>query len=132
MLLFRLRIMLNRDFLGERLYSKDSRISIPLYLPLFYPELCRRGKGEQSLLQSIFHLQWVVFFALQMLIFNAVGFQIRPNGIRLIRGFSCVLSDFNPTGKGISDLQSDYCYLFFAFKMLILYAVGLQIRPNEN
>ncbi len=41
----------------------------------------------------------IFFFALKMLILNAVGLQIRPNCIlviRLIRGFSWVLSDFNP------------------------------------
>ncbi len=66
-------------------------------------------------------------FALQMLILDAAGLQIRPSGVFLVFALQMLILDAAGLQIRPSGCHSLSC---FALQMLILGAAGLQIRPS--
>jgi len=80
----------------------------------------------------VLRTQMLFISALQMLILGAVGLQIRLSGVNRLLGWIC-----NPTVMSISIYNAKICLrsqmLFIsALQMLILGAVGLQIRLSGD
>jgi len=76
----------------------------------------------------IFNPGLALFIALQMLIFGAVGLQIRLNGAPL-GSFGSFDWICNPVASNIRIFNPHFA-LFIALQMLIFGAVGLQIQLN--